>query len=433
MKQSQLITFPDMHASFNHPATTLVLRIAAAGLSFAFSILAARLLGIETFGVVSVLLGFVNVGVVFALLGHETLATREVAILRRNVGPNAVRDYMRSASRQIWFAGAGALLVLALIIILLPVAKHAGPVLSLLLLLVPLIARTRLSQGAIRGAHLAGLALVPDGILRTGLSVLLLCALMLSGLQADRGFVMVMIFCASVALLMGRMWERGVFVKHQPSPGLVEEQTKTRHFSLHIFLSSILAVLVSQAALIAAGLLATPAEAGMYAAAERISLASALIGQAVYLSVASRFAALHASGEIAALRVLIRKVTRSVSIVTFLVCGTLSFAAAPLLGLYGSTFSVATPILQVLLLSVLFNASAGPTGHVLLMTRNESDHLRSMAVSLFIQTILIASLVPTYGVLGAAWSVFISTLVWNGLMMYFVQRRLALNPLLAFA
>jgi O-antigen/teichoic acid export membrane protein len=418
----------------NHPAFALALRIVAAGLSFVFGIVAARLLGIETFGVVSVLLGFINVGIVFALLGHETLATREIAALRRNADQQAARAYSRSASRQVWLAGVVVLCVLLAAVAMLPIGEKAGPEFLALLALVPLVARTRLSQGFIRGVHLASLSLVPDGILRPGLAVLLLGALILAGQEAERGFVVIMLGCALLALLCGRIWERNALAMPSASEGRsAHESAPVRHFSMSIFVSSMLAVLVSQIALISTGLLAEPADAGLYAAAERFSLAAALVGQAVYLAVASRFAALYASGDIAGLRALVRKVTRSVSAATLLLCVVLGIAAAPLLRLYGDAFVSAAPVLQVLLLSVLCNAGAGPTGQVLLMTRNERDHLVAMVASLVLQSVLIALLVPAHGVIGVACAVLASTLVWNGLMMFFIRRRLAINPVLAFA
>lgn len=424
-----------MQARLNHPAFALTLRIVAAALSFAFGIVAARLLGIEDFGLVSVLLGFVNVGIVIALLGHETLATREVAALRHSGAASAdvVAAYCHSAARQVWLAGIVVLGVMSLIVFFLPIGRQAGAEYLPLLLLIPLVARTRLSQGLIRGAHRASLSLVPDGIVRPGLAVLVLALLIYVGSNIGQYFATIMIACAVVGLFAGRIWER-----HAPAavPGSSTVSTvavNPRLFSTPIFISSVLAVLVSQLALISVGLLSTSTDAGLYAAAERFSLAAALVGQAVYLAVASRFAALHASGDTESLRVLIRKVTRSVSGATLLVCIVLGLAAGPLLALYGHNFGGAIPVLQVLLISILCNACAGPTGQILLMTKHEGDHLTAMLVSLLVQSALIVVLVPEYGVLGAAWAVLFSTLVWNGLMMYFVQRRLSINPILAWA
>ncbi|MCA9183879.1 MAG: polysaccharide biosynthesis C-terminal domain-containing protein, partial [Planctomycetales bacterium] len=246
----------------------------------------------------------------------------------------------------------------------------------------------------------------------------------------ERGFAVAMVGCAFLALISGRVWERAALVSRPIGETAAGAQAQHVRFSMPIFISSLLAVVVAQTALIATGVLSTPIEAGLYAAAERFSLAAALVGQAVYLAIASRVAALHTAGDLASMGALVRKATRMVSAATLIVCIVLWLAADLLLGLYGSEFSGAVPVLRVLLLSVLVNACAGPTGQVLLMTRNEVDHLIAMAISLIVQSLLIAALISDYGVLGAAWAVLVSTLVWNGLMMYFVRHRLALNPVL---
>lgn len=427
-----------MHALLNQPIVALALRIVAAACSFAFGIITARLLGIDDFGVVSVLLGFVNVGVVISLLGHETLATREVAALRQSDVAHSgdlASSYARLASHQVWLTGLMVLCAMLFIVPLFPIGQRAGVQYLPILLLIPLVARTRLSQGLIRGAHRASLALVPDGIVRPGLAVAIYSCLLYVGSKS--GFVAVMVICALVALLTGWRWELSALAVSSPTASKAIRsgiaQTKAISFSLPIFGSSLIAVLVSQVALISTGLLSTPADAGLYAAAERFALAAALVGQAIYLAVASRLAALHASGEALQLQALIRRVTRGVAAATLLLSVTLVFAAEPLLSIYGKEFSGAVPVLQVLLISIICDACAGPTGQVLLMTRNEKDHFVAILLSLAIQLVLIAWLLPIYGVIGAAWAVVGSTVAWNCLMMYFIKRRLAINPLLAWA
>src|SRR5690606_17506584 len=119
------------------------------------------------------------------------------------------------------------------------------------------------------------------------------------------------------ALLFGLRCERSI--AGNPKYGQAAAQP-TETFSMAIYLSSILAALISQLALIAMGVLADPSQAGMYAAAERFALAAALIGQAVYLAVASRLAALYSRGDIEPLRSLIRSVTRRVAVATMALC-----------------------------------------------------------------------------------------------------------------
>src|SRR5690606_5100866 len=114
-------------------------------------------------------------------------------------------------------------------------------------------------------------------------------------------------------------------------------------------------------------------------------------------------------------------------------CLAIGLAAQPLLGLYGEGFAGAETALIVLLVSTVVNACSGPTGQVLLMTSHQREHLLAMATSFAVQLVLIVLLVPRAGVVGGALAVLLSTIVWNGVMMYFVRRRVMLNPILAWA
>lgn len=429
------------HTGLDHPIIALGVRVVAAGLSFAFGVVAARLLGVDEFGVVSVLLAVANVGMVFSLLGHEHLATREVAALRVSPDPRASKEtlaYRRSASRQIWAASVAVLVVVVSVIYFLPISREAGLAYLSLLLLIPLIARTRLSQALIRGAHRASLAVVPDGIVRPGLALMGLIALGYAGAGVGFSFVAVMLASGLLALAIGRLWEEralkrrsGMTIEGQPNEP--SANASFVGFSGTMYVSSILTTLASHAALISTGVLATSTDAGHYAAAEKLPMAAALIGQAVYLAIASHIASLHATGEIEQLRNLMRTVTRGVAGATLIACVIMALFAGPLLSLYGPGFPEAAPIMYLLLAAVLFDACAGPLSLILLMTKHERDHMRAMVAGVVVLVVLIIGLVPTYGALGAAWSVLVSKVVWSGLMLYYIKQRLALNPVLAWA
>lgn len=410
------------------PIGALIFRVLAAGLSFLFGVVAARILGVDQFGIASVLLGMVNIGLVIALLGHETLATRQVATLTHQ---NTLR-YQRSASRQTWMAGLATLALAVTIVQFLPIGMQAGTAFLALLVLIPLMARTRLSQGLIRGAHLPSLSLLPDGIVRPSLAMGLLLLLAYFGYDKDSGFAAALLISAILAMIYGIWLEHRAVTKTSVETADPPQQ-KPAFFSRDIFISSVLAVLVAQIALVATGLLATPKDAGLFAAAERFALAAGLIGQTVYLAVASRLATHHNNAETQSMRALIRRSTRIVSISTIGLCIFIAIAANTLLDLYGQGFSEAKDALYLLLAATAFNAIAGPTGQVLLMTKHEGLHLLAMLASLIIQAALIIALVPEYGFNGAALATLISTVIWNGLMMYFIKLKLTINPILAWA
>ncbi len=295
----------------NHPVIALILRVCAVTLSFGFSVIAAHVLGLKNFGIFNVLLSFVNVGVVFALLGHETFATRKIAASLTSLDTDvrkAILQYLHCASRYVWLAGILVCLFEAIIIWCLPIGRKAPFEMLLLIVLILFIARTRLSQGIIRGEHRAALAIVPDGILRPGIAIAGLSIMLLAGMDAVSIVVGILLGSSIIGLLFGKHWESKTLVVDNKRGVNIAARKKgsqgvSAFFSPAIYSSSILAVLSSQMAIIATGNLANLEQAGLYAAAERFALAAAIIGQTVYQAMASRFAVLYAEGDHQSLRV----------------------------------------------------------------------------------------------------------------------------------
>lgn len=416
----------------NHPLLALGTRITAAGVSFVFGVIAARLLGIEQFGHFSIMLAFLNVGVVIALTGHESLAVREIANAKAKDGP-LHPSYRLHASRHVWITGAW---VVSLGYLLLTTPLFGGKTPSIwvaLILIVPLIARVRLTQAMLRGAHLSSVSIVPDGIFRP--LVALAVALSLVGILKPENTVQVivfsMFFSAVISLFLATKLEFRILGRINVRPE--DEKIGKKHISAVMFASSLFAVIDSHLALIVVGNVSGPTEAGLYSGAERFALAAAIIGQAMFTAVASRIASHYSTKDTQSLQQLLRKTTRTVGVCTSALCCGIYIFSSNLLSLYGAGFSEAKGILAILLFSVCLNSIAGPTGQLLLMTKNERYHLISLAVSMSVQIILLALLVPKYGALGGALSLLVSTVLWNLIMMYFIKKKLSITPILAMA
>ena len=72
------------------------------------------------------------------------------------------------------------------------------------------------------------------------------------------------------------------------------------------------------------------------------------------------------------------------------------------LGLFGPEFVPAAPALRILALGQLVNVVSGPLGTVLLMTGNERASMILSVVSLVVLAVLSLTLIPAYGLIGAA-------------------------------
>lgn len=83
------------------------------------------------------------------------------------------------------------------------------------------------------------------------------------------------------------------------------------------------------------------------------------------------------------------------------------------LGLFGEAFQVATLTLLLTNIAFLSEALTGPVGFILNMTDNQHIFMRILIISLLINVLFNALLIPLYGINGAAMALLLSMFFWT--------------------
>lgn len=83
------------------------------------------------------------------------------------------------------------------------------------------------------------------------------------------------------------------------------------------------------------------------------------------------------------------------------------------LNLFGEAFTVATTTLLITNIAFLSEALTGPVGFILNMTDNQHIFMKILLVSLFINVLFNALLIPIYGINGASIALLLSMLFWT--------------------
>lgn len=97
--------------------------------------------------------------------------------------------------------------------------------------------------------------------------------------------------------------------------------------------------------------------------------------------------------------------------------------AESLLGLFGAAFTVATTTLLITNIAFLSEALCGPVGFILNMTDNQHIFMRILIVSLLINIIFNALLIPIYGINGAAIAMMLSMFFWTIGSLVFLKKK----------
>ncbi len=170
-------------------------------------------------------------------------------------------------------------------------------------------------------------------------------------------------------------------------------------------------------------------DAGIYAVAARAGELITFFTLAASMVLAPRIARLYHDGEHALLQRLLSASTRRVFLLSAPLAILFIVAAHPLLHfLYGSAYAEGAIALQILAGAQLLAISSGPKGTVLNMTGHERLSALGVGLSLILNIVLNAALIPFYGVEGAAIATGTSLVLLNLLFWYWLRRRLGLRP-----
>jgi O-antigen/teichoic acid export membrane protein len=106
-----------------------------------------------------------------------------------------------------------------------------------------------------------------------------------------------------------------------------------------------------------------------------------------------------------------------------------SFAVPLISSVFGSQYSEAAQVLQIMIWFIAISLLSGHYRYILIGSGKQKWDLMSTAAGAGISVLLSLLLIPKYGMLGAAWTMlFAETLTW-GLAYFYVRRSVALIPL----
>ncbi len=408
-------------------AGTGAMRIAGLVAVMALHVVIARLLGdTQTYGhyawlssllfLVGGLLGF----------GAPLMATRIIA--RMAVGPADPRYRMVQAwaERRV-LVGAVLTVVFGGLMGLWGLKSEEGFSLTwLVVMAAPLVTLITLQQGLGQAARRLFWAFGPFILMRPVLTLAAVLGVWLFapayfGVSAIIGVVVAVLTLLFV--LQRAQLSLGVtygYAGQRPDVALRQELQRGSFF---FYLQRVANVIAEHGYTFALGILVDPAAAALYFAAERL---------ARLVTVPQQFNSWFLRPEIAAQgdNTRLQHLTAQASAVSLamgvVVAVALAGASFAVLGLFGDDFAAARPLLLVMIAGHVADLACGPVRDLLAMRAREHNLLLLSLTSLAVQTGSIALLVPSYGALGAAWSLAITLLVVNLLGMLLVRRSLGL-------
>lgn len=401
------------------------IKLVGAVVSFGFSFLIARNLGAAGTGGFALALTTGLFGSTIALFGLDYVLLRSMAGSIRAGDPAAARGVARSAARAV--AMFSIIVGLALIFV-------GGPAFAALLgddidqrlvilagVAVLPLAMIRVAVTSLRGAGGILAAQWLEGPQATLIALVVLSCLVVAAVPVDARDAS-LIYFAAVAFSGGIAWLYYASRARKwppPTPTAVRPMLRQGGQISFIVLSR---MAVDWIVLISLGASFSVADVGQFRMAWQVTSLVALIVTTFDTVSGPRIAAAHRVGDIAAIRRILRQAVITMSVLSSpLFVAMLGFPEW-ILGLFGPEFVVAAPALRILALGQLVNIVSGPLGAVLVMTGEERWSARISVAALVLLGVFCVTLIPAFGLVGAALTTSLTILFRTGTQYIFVRR-----------
>ncbi|MGF1539609.1 MAG: flippase [Pleurocapsa sp.] len=408
------------------------LKILFTGLSFLISLLLARLLGVEEYGVYTYAMTWITLLQIPASLGLRDILICQVSAYQARSQLGMMRGLLLWSNLTVFLVSIGIILIATIVAWILKSEVHEQflPVFWLALPIIPLSALSDLRRGAMLGLHQVVRGEIPGMLVYPVLLLILQAtAYLLSpdGLNAPlamgiRVLTLAVSFIYSIHLLRESLPRN--FGKVRPNYQIC---LWTRSIIPFLFIGCTY-YLNSNTDILMLGAIKGPEEVGIYFVATRGAELIGFILLAVNITLGSVFTKLYTEGDFQQLQRILTKTTNIVFLFSLPISLCLIAGGHWFLLLFGAEFTRGHIALAVLGIGQLVNAAAGPIALLLSMTGYEKYTAICVGMSAIANIILNALLIEPFGLSGATIATTSSMILLNILLAMFVYKKMKLSP-----
>jgi O-antigen/teichoic acid export membrane protein len=411
---------------------SLGLRVASIALNFLTSIVLARWLGKNGFGVYTYAMTWPAVLGIPATLGFNNLLVREVAIYSSQSDWGLMRGLLQWANAIVLVVSSLIALIAIAIILNLGQVSEPQMIASLCVAMIslPIVSLTSLRLATMKGLHRVVLGQMPEKLL----APLLFIILTISSywfLRNQENIVVWMVALKLVALaitfVVGVVLLAGVLPQEVKQAKPEYKILTWLKDGLPFILLGGLAVINSRIDILMLGALKGAGAVGVYAVVSRVTSLIVFALGILNNVLSPTFATLYAEGKREQLQKLVTHSTRLISLFALVMTIVLIGLRYWILELFGTEFLQGETALIILSIGYLVNAMTGSVGLLLNMTRHANFSAATVAFAAFINICLNWLLIPKWGVNGAATATAISMIVGNVINAIWVRQKLGIQ------
>jgi O-antigen/teichoic acid export membrane protein len=407
--------------------------IFTAGLSYLFKVYVARVLGAHDLGLYALggtLIAFIGV---FSNLGLPESAVRFVAQYQAAGRSKELHGLLWGGAGVLFVANVVLATVLLICGRFVVIHFYLAPALVSYL---PLFAAL-LVVGMVNSFYGKALTGYHDVKQRTlivnfiGVPLFMLVAVWLISAGMDlRGYIVAQIVSSAAVCLMLviAVWRITPSAARFSAQSSLYPQREVWSFSAAMLTVCLMEFMISQVDKIALGYYRNPKEVGVYSVAAALVVYVPLALSSVNQIFAPTIADLHTRGEHALLARLFQSLTKWVLALTLPLALMIIVFAHPLMRIFGHDFEAGWPILVIGAAGQLVNCGVGSVGYLLLMSGHQKRLVKVQTVMAGVMVILSFSLIPLWGIVGAAVAAALTNVGMNLWNLLEVRTALHLSP-----
>lgn len=399
-------------------------------LGLATSIVLARALSPEGYGIYAFAFSVMSLLAVPVQMGLPMLVMREVARYQHAGRWDLLRGILKRANQAVLLVSMIFGLMGAVVVWWLADRVDATQLATVgwALLLLPLVGLNKLRGAALRGLRRVVLGQLPEMLLQPGILLVLLGIALLAGDVTPPQSMAFYCASAGLAFLAGAL----MLLRSLP-PEVLNAQPQYNSCTwmrsvLPLSLLAGLQVINGQTALLILGLLASDEEVGLYRVALSLGALVVFALTAVNTVIAPHIARLHSAGDRKRLQRMITLSSRITLLAALPMAGVLIIFGEAILNLaFGEAYQDASVTLAIICFGQIVNAGMGSVSLILNMTGYERETVKGLAIAAGANVLLNAALIPSYGGEGAAMASAVCLIVWNLSLCRAVWKRLELQ------
>lgn len=410
--------------------TVFTIRVASAAIALFSQVILARWMGVFEYGIFVAVWAGIMILASLITLGLPSVLVRFIAEYRESQRPSLVRGVIRGSM-------IASLTISTLFTVLgCAVLVYAGDHIThyflipifLALLCLPAFSVEDMASASSRPFNWVNLAFLPPFVIRPVAILFFAGIAILAGYPATATTAM---WCALFACYCVSLTQAFLFfsrLKKAVSSARPKYRLKQWLLvALPIFLVESFYTLVTQVDVIFVSWLTNPEETAIYFAAAKILALVHFVYFAVRAAASHRFAAFMSSGRMEEYRDFVQK-TVAWTFWPSLFLGLLMVVTGQyFLMMFGPEYVVGTTVVWILLLGIMIRASVGPAEAILVMSGKQNICAVVYSSALFVNITLNLSLIPTYGMEGAAIATAFAMAVESAALYSILKRKLGIH------